>query len=96
MENTDLPVQSPTDLGGVAIHLSYLRRDIYTLSNKIDNISVNFVTINDFREHLKADDDHEQRIRTLEQAMWKYIGTASVISGIITSGLGLFIQYIFK
>jgi hypothetical protein len=87
----DLPIQPPTDLAGVAIHLSYLRRDMQTLSGKIDNISTNFVTTNDFKEHLKADEDHENRIRSIETSnntlagkMWVVAAIVGVVSTIVS------------
>ncbi len=83
-ETNDLPIQPPTDLAGVAIHLSYLRRDMQNLSGKIDGISQTFVTMLDFKEHQKADEDHEERIRVLEKALWKYVGVSSIATGLLS------------
>lgn len=78
------PVPQPTTMGEVNLTLGYIRRDLLTISNKLEGISSNFVTISDFTEHLRADADHEARIRVLEQAMWKYIGWASAVAAAIS------------
>lgn len=95
-DNIETPVQAPTNMEGVAIHLSYLRRDMQKITEKIDGISTNFVTLVTFQEHLKDTTDHETRIRDLEKALWKYIGASSIISSIISAGGLTLIQNFIK
>lgn len=64
------------------VHLWYMRRDISEIKTSINELKNSYVTQKDFSEHLKADEDHENRIRTIEQNMWKQIGTSSVISAL--------------
>lgn len=84
-------------------HLSYLRRDVDNLSTKIDRLgeavnlkldilSGKYVTQDDFQEHLKADADHEIRIRVLEEGRWKdklivgsIVGFFSIVGSYIIS-----------
>lgn len=75
MDTPDTPIVPPTDISGVAIHLSYLRKDISNLSRQVESMGVKFVTATDFAEHIKTDDDHESRIRAME----------SIVGGIKTT-----------
>ncbi len=79
-----------TDFGSMNIHLSYLRRDVTDLkadTNKsfeeikktLNTIGSNYVTVFDFAEHLKLDEDHEKRIRALERYSWIAVGALAVL-----------------
>ncbi len=59
----DTPVQAPTDIAGVAIHLSYIRRDMKNMSIALSNITSNYVPITVYLEH-KTDVD--KRLADLE------------------------------
>ncbi len=83
MEHPEPPVQLPNNIEGVSIHLSYIRKDIDTISKKLDAFSSDFVTNNDFSEHLKADADHELRIRKLENWGSIAIGALAVIQFVL-------------
>lgn len=50
---------------------------------RMEKVLESSVNIKDWNEHLKADADHEVRIRTLEKAMWKYIGIASATTAFL-------------
>jgi hypothetical protein len=63
MTTEEAPVQAPTDIAGVAIHLSYLRRDLKEMKDVLGNITSNYVPINIYLEHKS---DVEKRIATLE------------------------------
>lgn len=96
MENT-IPTQPPPEISAdPSVHLWYMRRDIGEIKNTLSKMENNFVTQNDFKEHLKADDDHEQRIRSLEKALWKYVGFSSAISAILAVGGSALIEHFFK
>lgn len=68
------PPVDPQGLDGtVGVHMGYMRRDIDEIKEilkdtniKIENIGSSFVSHAEFAEHLKADADHETRIRTIE------------------------------
>lgn len=100
---------APIDLSvdSVNVHLSYIRRDVdmvnaklsqmeQALTDKIDEVGNAYVSRVDFNEHLKVDEDHENRIRSLERALWKYVGASSVISAIGSALLLAVIQHYIK
>jgi len=73
----EAPVQAPTDIAGVAIHLSYMRRDILTMSKTLQNITSNFVPISTYLENKNEVDT---RLKTLEkdnQALNTWVNTWS-------------------
>lgn len=93
MESLPPPISDNND--AVSIHLSYIRRDILDIKNTQNESNVEFrkeftdlkngfVSRTDFDEHLKADEDHEQRIRVIEKSLWKFLGASSAISAIIS------------
>lgn len=55
--------QEPTNMEGVAIHLSYLRRDMKIITDKLDSIVSNYVPTSVFLENKT---DYERRITSLE------------------------------
>lgn len=59
----EAPVQAPTDIASVGIHLSYLRRDMAKMNETLQNIVSNYVPVSVYLEH-KA--DTEKRLATLE------------------------------
>ena len=65
MESPDL-VAIPTTTEGIAIHLGYISKNISDLGKKMDALQNNVVTRDEWIGHLKVDDDHESRIRKLE------------------------------
>ncbi len=93
---TPPPVVAPTDVGGMSIHLSYIRRDIDEIKGGIKDLKNSYVSRVDFDEHLKIDEDHEERLRTIEQSMWKYIGYSSAISSFVGIGGAFLIQYLTR
>ena len=72
-------VTNPMDL-----HLWYVRRDIGEIKVSIAELKNGYVSNVDFFEHKKADEDHEQRIRALEESRWKIAGSTGVIVGFIS------------
>lgn len=103
--NTPAPVDTGSD--GIAIHLSYIRRDIDEIKNTqtknnteikqaIQTLQNAYVTRVDYNEHLKTDEDHEKRIRILERALWKYIGFSSAISAVISLVGAFLAQHYFN
>lgn len=59
----EAPVQAPTDMAGVGIHLSYLRRDMVEMRKALENITSNYVPINIYLEHKV---ETEKRVSNLE------------------------------
>lgn len=90
--NMEHPESLPvSDMTTMAVHLSYVRRDLESMNKKLDSLINTFVTEGDFKEHLKADADHEERIRVLEEfhntligKMWGVGMLAGLIVGIIS------------
>jgi hypothetical protein len=61
------PVPTPGNIGELSTHFSYLRRDVDELKTLIKDQKNGYVNRTDFEDHLKIDEDHEKRIRLLEQ-----------------------------
>lgn len=59
----EAPVQAPTDIAGVGIHLSYIRRDMAEITKKLDVIASNHVPIS---AHLELKADTEKRVGLLD------------------------------
>lgn len=73
-----------------------LDKGIAEINHKLDNLSNSYVTTKDFEEHKDRSDDHEKRLRFLEERGWKVAGAAGVIAGLI-SIFGVFlIQFLVK
>lgn len=90
-ETKKIPAPININNGEVAVHLAYIRRDIdeikvnqdknnLDLKESIKDLKNGFVTHTEFAETEKITDDHENRIRTIEKNMWKWIGMSSIIS----------------
>lgn len=67
------PVPSAATIGELATHFSYVRRDVdevkaitKVIVEKLDIMKENYVTRMDFDKHLEGDEDHETRLRTIE------------------------------
>ena len=93
---TPPPVVAPTDLQGMNIHLGYIRRDVDEIRSGIRDLKNSYVTHEDFEETKRTVSDHETRVRSVEQSMWKYIGYSSAISSIIGIGGAFLAQYLLK
>ncbi len=87
-----MPTPLEVNSDRMSVHFSYLRRDIDEIKASLKILSVGFVSRTDFEEHLKADEDHESRIRSLEKNMWKWVGASSVIS----AGIAYLMQFLIK
>lgn len=88
----EAPVQAPTDIAGVGIHLSYLRRDMSKLNEKLDIITNNYVPITVYLEskgtfekrieHLESENDNRKEYQ--DTLNGKMIVIASLSSVVIT------------
>lgn len=109
MIDESLKIPAPIDTGGdsVSVHLSYIRRDIdqirtdltknsQEVKGAIDELRNAYVTRQDYNEHLKADEDHENRIRIIEKNMWRQIGVSSILSSVGGAVLVAALQYFIK
>lgn len=74
----------PVESDGMNVHLSYIRRDIDEIKLTLRELGGQFVTSVDYAEHLKSHQDHEERIRVLEESRWKVVGATGIIVGLIT------------
>lgn len=107
MEEKKIPAPVSTATDGVAIHLSYIRRDIDEIKanqiksgnevkEAISRLQDAYVTRVDFDEHEKRDEDHEIRIRSIEKNVQRWIGISSVLSSIGGALLLALAQYFIK
>lgn len=79
----DSEIRTPAPIpiaGDTGVHLAYLRRDVDEIKSILK--SDLFVARHDFDEHLKTDEDHEERIRGLRDDL---IVTNQNVSNIITT-----------
>lgn len=76
--------------------ISYIQKDISEMKMSLKEIAIGYVTVADFKDHLRIDTDHENRLRTLEQAMWKNIGLSSTIGATVAIFGEFIIKTIFK
>ena len=101
-----LPIE-PSNGQGMSVHLSYIRRDVDDLKvlqksqhiellQKLNELQAVYPTRKEFDEFVsgfqKLIADHETRVRALEKAMWKWVGTASTIGAVAS----IIVQLIFK
>jgi hypothetical protein len=108
MESLPPPEQSilPATIDGIAIHLSYISKNINELNRKMDVIQQNTVARDEWNVHLKRDEDHENRIRLLEtedgnrKTEISNILTTMKVWGVALSALWMIIEfasrYVFK
>lgn len=95
----EAPVQAPTDIAGVGIHLSYIRRDMKELKDALTNITSNYVPITLFIdlktevEHLKIENEKRKEFQDTLTGKMIAMGT---ISGLIISGVTILITHYWK
>ena len=80
----------------ISVDITRIKEDIKEIKDDLKEGSRQYVNNTDYAEHLKADADHETRIRVLEQSMWKQVGMSSVISSVIAVGITIAIKLLFK
>ena len=78
-EALSLSIESPATLREVGIHLATLSRKMDRVDSKLDAMLNVYVTRADFEEHLKIDEDHESRLRSIEDSRSKIIGIATAV-----------------
>lgn len=83
-------IKTTAEQTATSINISYIQKDMVEVKQTLKEMIGVFVTTKDFAEHEKRVDDHEVRIRTLEEGMWKLVGVSSIIASIITV-LGTFL-----
>lgn len=95
----EAPVQAPSDIKDVAIHLSYMRRDMAKMQGSLDNITSNYVPIPLFLELktevgvLKLENDKRKEFQdTLKGKMWG----VGVMAGAIVGVLQLLVSHFWK
>lgn len=76
----------------VQTDIGYIKKDIAEIKQAVRDMPGIFLTVNEFKEHTKISDDHEKRIRVIEENMWKWIG----ISSIATAVAMMVISYVLK
>jgi len=76
--------------------ITYIKRDIGNIFETLKEQGNTFVKQPEHNEVLSSIKDHEDRIRTIEQNMWKQIGYSSVISAIASAGLVALAEHFIK
>lgn len=83
------------DETNIPTHLFYISKSIGEIKEKqdkafeenrknFDDIKNSYVPRMEFEEHMKADEDHEQRIRILEESRWKVAGATGIIASVLS------------
>lgn len=87
----EAPVQAPTDIAGVGIHLSYIRRDMKNITDKLDAIGSNFVQVGAFIDLKSEVLEHEKKIEVLMKyhdtftgRLWGICATMTVVISFVT------------
>jgi len=78
------------------IKLGYIQRDVGEIKQSLKEMSGVFATKIETVEMSKIQVDHESRIRTIEQNMWKGIGLFSFISSLIGIIGGWIVSHLLK
>ncbi len=97
--NPEQPLAIPTTTEGIAIHLGYISRNLAELNKKMDAVQNSTVGREEFASPLKADEDHEARIRLLETAVTDIrssMRTWFIAGGIILSLLEIALRFFLK
>ncbi len=71
---TPTPEQVPQTVEGIAIHLSYINKNLDKLNIKMDLMQTNTVNREEWNEHLKQVGDIEMRLRNVEKYLWIAFG----------------------
>lgn len=61
-----------------------LDRSISEINSKLDTMQLGFVTRSEFADHIKIDDDHENRIRVIEKAAEEALQRTSIFPTLVT------------
>jgi hypothetical protein len=77
--NTDSLI--PPGLGPVELHLVAIAQSLVRLEGKVDKALDAHVAV------AKVTDDHETRIRALEQSKWKVMGVVAGISAAVSTAV---------
>ncbi len=72
--------------------ISWMKKSLSGIEIALKEMSGTFVTSIRFAEFENEAKDREARIRAIEQNMWKFIGSASVIS----AGLSIAVAFVLK
>lgn len=90
IQDMETPEAQESSMATMAVHLSYMRKDMESMNRKLDSLANTFVSTDDFQKHIKISDDHETRIRILEEfkdtLTGKLIGAAAVMGIVFTLG----------
>ena len=65
-EQQEQQFKTPTTVEEIGVHMFYIRNAVQKVDKKIEDLAKGLVTRDEMTEHLKADADHEARIRVLE------------------------------
>ena len=85
---TKAAADSATAIAVVATDTSWMKKSLAGIEETLRVISSDFVSNSRFLESEKNQDDMEKRLRVIEENMWKWIGSASVIGAISTTEIG--------
>lgn len=99
MTEQEPPVQTPTTIEGMSIHLGYIRRDLDSMNKKLDGLSTSFVTTTEFNDHLKGYEDHEKRIRILEGFKDTLLGKlwgVGIMAGGVVAIISILVNHFWK
>lgn len=77
----------------VQTDISYIKKDVAEIKAALRDMSGTFVVRGEHEDVLKNISDHESRLRTIEENMFKYLGIAAVVSAILTIAIGAVINY---
>ena len=78
-------IKSTAEQTATSINISYIQKDMADVKQSLKEITGMYVTNKDFADYIKTSDDHENRIRKMEENMWRWVGISSVVASVITA-----------
>lgn len=97
MTKPETPVtNNETTIAIMSNDIGYIKSDIKDIKISIEKLSGVFASKAEMVEVNKIQVDHENRIRTGEQSMWKYLGASAVITIIVSIVLPLILKLFIK
>ena len=93
---TDLATKTAATTAEIRTNIEWMKNSLLGIENKLNEMTNIYVTKLDFDVVAKLQKDHEDRMRVLETAMWKWIGTASVVSFVIATIVTFLMKVLVK
>ena len=75
-------IKTTAESTATALNIQYIQKDILEIKQTLKDINTSYVSTSEFAEHILTDNDHENRIRAIEQNMWKWMGMSTILGAV--------------